>query len=262
MQHDGAMEVDPLEDIMQSLPPGTVSPQSPYRNGMNRKGADLRSRQIMEAEMEEPDKVIAKRLSMPEHTASPWRGNSAGQVCGPGAAQSIQKIPGNVEPEQHLLWQGQLQAKDLGGTQSQDMTNGTKGDGSSSRRIAVDDPVHNLQRTNLMEIDPEQGHRRRSSRAHEKQSAKSYLAWLHHRQTRFPTAAPNSAECILIAAKLEMPAAQVYEDVLFRWGFETDSKFGAWHRQNRWKVLGEDPRFDEEVMGKWEAWLKQGRALM
>jgi hypothetical protein len=26
-------------------------------------------------------------------------------------------------------------------------------------------------------------------------------------------------------------------------------------------VHGADPRFDEETMGKWEAWLKEGRNL-
>ena len=92
-------------------------------------------------------------------------------------------------------------------------------------------------------------------------SVRSYLAWLHHRQTRFPTVAPNSSECVLIANNVGRHPAIVYDEVLYHWGFETDSNWGEWYKQNRLKVLGEDPRFDEEVMGRWQAWLKEGRAL-
>jgi hypothetical protein len=99
-------------------------------------------------------------------------------------------------------------------------------------------------------------------RVREKRSVQSYLAWLQHRQTRFPTAPPNSSEIILIAEQLNRPEATVYDDILYRWGFETNSKCGAWYKQNRLTVLGEDPRFDEDTMGKWEAWVKEGRDML
>jgi hypothetical protein len=95
-----------------------------------------------------------------------------------------------------------------------------------------------------------------------KDTAQSYLAWLNQRQTRFPIAAPNYSECVSIAGKLERPPGYVYDEILHHWGFETDSRWGEWYRQNRSMVLGEDPRFDDETMGKWEAWLKEGWDLM
>jgi hypothetical protein len=95
----------------------------------------------------------------------------------------------------------------------------------------------------------------------QKQSARSYLAWLHQRQTRFPTAAPNSSECIAIAKKLERLHAHVYDEILYHWGLETSSEWGGWYKKNRQQALGEDPRFDEETMGKWEAWLKEDKEL-
>jgi hypothetical protein len=95
----------------------------------------------------------------------------------------------------------------------------------------------------------------------QKQSAKSYLAWLHHRQTRFPTAAPNSSECIAIAKKLGRLHVHVYDEIVYHWGLETSSEWGGWYKENRQEALGEDPRFDEETMGMWKAWLKEGREL-
>ncbi|KAL5113673.1 hypothetical protein ACEQ8H_008460 [Pleosporales sp. CAS-2024a] len=96
-------------------------------------------------------------------------------------------------------------------------------------------------------------------RLSEERSAEAYLAWLHHRQQRFPTVAPNYPDAIIISKKLGIPAAQVLDDIVYRWLLETDGNQGEWYRNNRLKVLGEDPRFDEETMGKWEAWLKKGR---
>ncbi|KAF1844982.1 uncharacterized protein K460DRAFT_416321 [Cucurbitaria berberidis CBS 394.84] len=91
------------------------------------------------------------------------------------------------------------------------------------------------------------------------QAAQSYLAWLYQRQTRSPTAQPVYPECIAIGKRLGRPPHKVYDEVLYHWGLETDSRHGEWHRQNRLKVLGEDPRFDEERMGFWNAWMKRGR---
>jgi len=91
------------------------------------------------------------------------------------------------------------------------------------------------------------------------QSARSYLAWVHHRQTRFPTAAPNYAECILVAKKLGRHPAKVFDEVIYHWGFETGNERSEWYKQNRLELLGEDPRFDEETIGSWQAWLKEGR---
>jgi hypothetical protein len=93
------------------------------------------------------------------------------------------------------------------------------------------------------------------------QSVRSYLAWLHHRQTRFPIAVPNRSECVMIAKKLGRPPGYVYDEILYRWGFETDSRWGKWYKQNRLLVLGKDPKFGEEIVGKWEAWLQEGRDL-
>ncbi|KAH7396953.1 hypothetical protein DE146DRAFT_586411, partial [Phaeosphaeria sp. MPI-PUGE-AT-0046c] len=93
-------------------------------------------------------------------------------------------------------------------------------------------------------------------------SAASYLAWLHHRHARFPTARPNSSECILVAKKLDRPSASVYEDVLHHWSLETDSRRGNWFKRNRLQVLGEDPKFYAEHMGFWETWLNRGRDEM
>jgi hypothetical protein len=95
----------------------------------------------------------------------------------------------------------------------------------------------------------------------QKQSVQSYLAWLHHRRTRYPTVVPNSSECVLIAKKLDRLPAHVYDEILYHWGFETSSVWGDWYKQNRLNVLGEDPRFDEEKIGWWQAWLKEGRDL-
>jgi hypothetical protein len=92
-------------------------------------------------------------------------------------------------------------------------------------------------------------------------SVQSYLAWLLQRQTRFPIAKPNYSECAALAEKLGRSLGCVYDEIMSRWGLETDSKWGDWYKQNRLQVLGQDPRFDDETMGKWEAWLKQGRDL-
>ncbi|KAF1937387.1 hypothetical protein EJ02DRAFT_458773 [Clathrospora elynae] len=87
-----------------------------------------------------------------------------------------------------------------------------------------------------------------------RKSAISYLAWLQQRQKRFPTAHPHYPECIAIGKRLSRSPHYVYEDVLYHWGLETDSVYGAWHRQHRLQVLGEDPCPDEETVGLWAAW--------
>jgi hypothetical protein len=94
------------------------------------------------------------------------------------------------------------------------------------------------------------------------QSAQSYLAWLRRRRVRFPSVPPNASECALIAKELGRHRSELYDEVLWHWGLETDSKWGDWHKQNRLKVLGEDPRFDDEKMGRWQSWLKEGRDAM
>lgn len=93
-------------------------------------------------------------------------------------------------------------------------------------------------------------------------SAASYLAWLHHRQVRFPTAMPNSSECVLLAKKMGRSSASVYEDALYHWGLETDSRRGNCCKQNRLHLLGKDPVFESEHMGTWGAWLRQGKDEM
>jgi hypothetical protein len=89
-------------------------------------------------------------------------------------------------------------------------------------------------------------------------TARSYLAWLHHRQERFPTAAPRYAEFVIIAQKLSRAPPRVFDDAMYHWGFETGERV-EWYKQNRLELLGEDPRFDEEKMGKFGAWMKVGR---
>ncbi|KAH8700064.1 hypothetical protein GQ44DRAFT_786201 [Phaeosphaeriaceae sp. PMI808] len=89
------------------------------------------------------------------------------------------------------------------------------------------------------------------------QAVQSYLAWLHLRQVRFPTVAPNSCECAMIARKFGNHPTKVYDEVLYHWGLETGSKDGEWYRRNRVKVLGQDPSFDSDTLGWWEAWLLQ-----
>lgn len=96
-------------------------------------------------------------------------------------------------------------------------------------------------------------------RAARPEQARAYLAWLDHRQARYPTVKPNRPECVLVAKKLSRPFPAVHDDVLLYWGLETDSRRGEWYKQNRLHTLGEDPRFDSENMSFWEAWLKQGR---
>ncbi|KAF2830287.1 hypothetical protein CC86DRAFT_402332 [Ophiobolus disseminans] len=91
------------------------------------------------------------------------------------------------------------------------------------------------------------------------ESTRSYLAWLHHRQARFPTAAPNFPECILVAKKLGCHPSKVFDEVTYHWGFETGCDRSEWYKHNRLTVLGEDPRFDEEGVGRWRAWLELGR---
>jgi hypothetical protein len=49
---------------------------------------------------------------------------------------------------------------------------------------------------------------------------------------------------------------------LYHWNLEAHSLEGEWYRTHRLEFLGEDPRFDEETMGRWEAWLKAGREGM
>jgi hypothetical protein len=75
-------------------------------------------------------------------------------------------------------------------------------------------------------------------------SALSYLAWLRKRKVRFPNAFPRHAECIVLGEHFGRPARMVYDEILFHWGLETDSKFGKWHREHRLVVLGEDPLFE------------------
>lgn len=99
-------------------------------------------------------------------------------------------------------------------------------------------------------------------RAARPERAQAYLAWLQHRQARFPTVRPNFSECVLVAKKLGRPSVGVHEDVLHYWSLETDSRRGEWYKQNRLHTLGEDPRFDSEHMSMWKAWLKQGRDEM
>jgi hypothetical protein len=41
----------------------------------------------------------------------------------------------------------------------------------------------------------------------------------------------------------------VYDEVLFHWGLETDSRFGEWYRELGLEVLGEDPLFDKNLSG-------------
>jgi hypothetical protein len=76
-------------------------------------------------------------------------------------------------------------------------------------------------------------------------AALSYLAWLHQRGVRFPDAYPRFAECIALGKQFGRIPRLVYDEVLFHWGLETDSKFGKWYRENRLEVLGDDPIFGE-----------------
>jgi hypothetical protein len=99
----------------------------------------------------------------------------------------------------------------------------------------------------------------RPSHFAKRESARSYLAWLHHRQTRFPTVAPNYSECMLLAQKLGKHPAKIFDEALYHWGFENGNE---WYRENRLAVLGEDPRFDSDGMGRWDAWLQQGRGQL
>jgi hypothetical protein len=262
MQFDGAMELYPLDRIVEYSLLDTVWPLSPHLNGINHKSADAPSPSLVDVEMHEPEADPLKRPPAPRHTAFLEEGIKAGQLDNPGFAQTMQKPSGSVEPEpeQRLLLQEHVQAESIGESQFKNLNSGT-GNEASSQRTGVDAPINELQRNEIMEIYPGQGQPQSSSRFHGNQSAQSYLAWLHHRQSRFPTAAPNSSKCIVLAEKLGMLSVQIYDDVLCRRGFETDSRFGEWYRQNRLGVLGEDPRFDDEVMGRWEAWLKHGRDL-
>ncbi|KAH7082917.1 hypothetical protein BKA63DRAFT_501850, partial [Paraphoma chrysanthemicola] len=102
--------------------------------------------------------------------------------------------------------------------------------------------------------------RHRSTRSVE--SVECYLAWLAHRRSQFLTAPPNSTECISIAKKLGRSSVEVYDGIMWHWGMETSSKLGEWHKQNRLQVLGEDPVFDEDNKGRWQAWLEDGRNEM
>jgi len=89
-------------------------------------------------------------------------------------------------------------------------------------------------------------------------SARSYLAWLHHRQTRFPNVEPKRAEFAIIAERLGRVRHHVFQEAMYHWGLETGNDRSEWYKQNRLEVLGEDPRFDEETMGWWAAWVKKG----
>jgi hypothetical protein len=77
-------------------------------------------------------------------------------------------------------------------------------------------------------------------------SAMSYLAWLQQRKVRFPKVHPHYAECIALGNRFGRAPRLVYDEVLFHWGLETDSKFGEWHRKHRLEILGEDPLFGED----------------
>lgn len=92
-----------------------------------------------------------------------------------------------------------------------------------------------------------------------KQRAESYLAWLRHRQTRYPTAPPNMSECDALARRIGQSPWAFYDEVVYHWNLEAHSLEGEWYRTHRLEFLGKDPRFDEETMGRWEAWLKAGR---
>jgi hypothetical protein len=77
-------------------------------------------------------------------------------------------------------------------------------------------------------------------------SAISYLAWLQQRKVRFPKVHPHYAECIAPGKRFGRAPRLVYDEVLFHWGLETDSRFGEWHREHRLEILGEDPLFGED----------------
>lgn len=85
------------------------------------------------------------------------------------------------------------------------------------------------------------------------QSAAAYLAWLRERQTRWPTVCPNRSECVVIATRLSRSKerVKVFDEILFHWLLETDSRRGSWYKGNRLQVLGEDPVFDEVGLGSW-----------
>jgi hypothetical protein len=61
-------------------------------------------------------------------------------------------------------------------------------------------------------------------------SAISYLAWLQKRKVRLPKVHLQYAECIAPGERLGRAPRLVYDEVLFHWGLETDSRFGEWHR--------------------------------
>jgi hypothetical protein len=91
-----------------------------------------------------------------------------------------------------------------------------------------------------------------------KQSATSYLAWLRQRRTRFPSARPVYPECVAIGKLLGRSPHKTYDEILYHWGLEIDSKYGAWYRQRRHEVLGEDPIFPDELLDFLGAPVKEG----
>ncbi|KAH3904360.1 hypothetical protein HBH56_235020 [Parastagonospora nodorum] len=283
MQYDGAMDFEPVNATQPVRLPERTSPVSPSMNSVDDQDVRPASPHLVDVDMGEPEEEALQRKLLKESALRNVEAeredrdveHAAVTPSNPGTADwyqekehdsplPLQEIlpPANLAQTPRTPTEAPTQQSDVAeAPPSAALTEGEMMDMNSGEDSLESEEREKSQLPALSQPfgrEPKYGSTE-EFRLREKRSVHSYLAWLQHRQTRFPTAPPNSSEIILIAEQLNRPEATVYDDILYRWGFETNSKCGAWYKQNRLTVLGKDPRFDEETMGKWDAWVKEGR---
>jgi len=294
MQFDGAMEIEPANAAQPVLLPEQISPVSPSLNSVDDQDIRPASPHLVDVDMGEPEEA-ALQMKLRAESAPPDvdAGKEDRHMDHMDYTAVTPSIPGTANLEQEkedeppLPLQEILRPANAAQHRTNDLTPHSSTEAHTEQIIVAEAPSAGLTEGEMMDVnsgdnnlEPEERNKNQQSalphpsirqpkygstkefRLREERSVQSYLAWLQHRQTRFPTTPPNSSEVILVAEKLNRSEAKVYDEILYRWGLETNSKCGAWYRQNRLTVLGEDPRFDEETMGQWEAWVKEGRDIL
>jgi hypothetical protein len=281
MQYDGAMDIDPSMDTDNAPLRAQVPPWSQDLGDKANQNVRPPSPHFVDVEMHGPEVAVLLGNSAQEETEVIAAMDGVDTAMRETVIAQEQEEPSRASRDApHLM----CRARDLLGTIEPSTDAGIA---SGYVGVVTEAAANAADVNDMMEMDNEEdrtatndeiqkkpsvlssfqpngsgvGVTRQNQSSREAQSAQSYFAWLRHRQTRFPTVPPYLSEAILIARTLGKPSALFYDHIRYHWGLETDSRRGAWYKQNRLEVLGEDPRFDEEVMGTREAWLEQGRVL-
>jgi hypothetical protein len=259
MQFDGAMDIE-MEGKLQladdyevpTLPTDKEQPSSDHNEENDADGANI----------EMQDAVVSLGCAGPSQEvggeAPGAAGNSGSVVPEPQPAEEnakltqVESVPAPAEAGVIIEMPKERDGADTSDRDAQDPHNlpmmsaehpraASADPGAAADPTAHTEPAADVEPTAATDLTPPVAR---------DQSVQSYLAWLHQRQTRFPIAKPNYSECVALGKRLGRPALHVCDEIMYRWGLETDSRSGDWYKQNRLQVLGEDPRFDEERIGK------------